>query len=181
MPNIGGGEYFGKIMSVAIVRELGPFFTSLVVVGRSGAALAAYIGNMRITKEIDALEIMGINVIHFMVLPALLGMVVSLFSLNVFFDIIAIVGGLFVAKFIVGLNFSSLLYDVYLALSMKDILIFIFKSILFSTIIASVSCYFGLSVQNIRMVPRAVFSAVVVSLMVTIVLNLIITMVFYAI
>ena len=51
MPKIGAGEYFGTIMAIAVIRELGPFFTSLVVIGRSGAALAAYIGNMRVSKE----------------------------------------------------------------------------------------------------------------------------------
>jgi phospholipid/cholesterol/gamma-HCH transport system permease protein len=180
MPNIGAGEYFGKIMSIAIVRELGPFFTSLVVIGRSGSALAAYIGNMKINKEIDALNIMGISVINFMVLPALLGMLFSLFSLNVFFDIFAIVGGLFIASFSMDVNFTSLLTEVYLALEAKDILIFIFKSIIFSSVIATVSCYFGLEVQNVRMVPRAVFRAVVLALVTTIILNLLITLLFYA-
>lgn len=72
MPQIGASEYFGTIMVISVIRELGPFFTSLVVIGRSGAALAAYIGNMRVAKEISALEVMGINLNHFLVMPVFL-------------------------------------------------------------------------------------------------------------
>lgn len=180
MPEIGASEYFGTIMVIAVIRELGPFFTSLVVIGRSGAALAAYIGNMRVTKEISALEVMGINLVHFLVMPAFLGMLLSLICLSIYFDIIAIIGGLLVAKLVVDVPFITFVSEVLQAISIIDILVSTVKCILFGAVIAIVSCYHGLTVTNVRFVPRAVFKAVVGSMVVTIIMNVILTVTFYA-
>lgn len=180
MPEIGVGEYFGRIMVISVIRELGPFFTSIVVIGRSGAALAAYIGNMRVAKEISALEVMGINLNHFLVMPAFLGMLISLVCLNIYFDIIAILGGLLVAKIFVSVNFLVLAKEVLQAMSMVDVFVSIIKCILFGTVIAIVSCYQGLAVTSVRIVPRAVFKAVVGSIVVTIITNVVLTVGFYA-
>lgn len=181
MPEIGISEYFGKIMVVSIIRELGPLITSLIVIGRSGAALAAYIGNMRVTKEISALEIMGIDPIHFLVTPAFLGVTFSLLALNVYFNIFAIIGGLLLVSFVVDTSILALLSEVFKALTFIDIIVSLGKGLVFGAIIAAVSTFYGLSVQNVRMVPRAVFHAVVTSLVVTIMLNLIFTFTYYAI
>ncbi|MFC1476370.1 MlaE family ABC transporter permease [Fibrobacterota bacterium] len=180
MPEIGASAYFGRIMVISIIRELGPFFTSIVVIGRSGAALAAYIGNMRVAKEISALEVMGINLNQFIVMPAFLGMLVSLFCLNIYFDIIAILGGLLVAKLFVSVQFFVLVKEVLQALSIVDISVSILKCILFGAVIAIVSCYQGLAVTTVRFVPRAVFKAVVGSIVVTIITNVVLTVSFYA-
>jgi len=106
MPKFGVGEYFGKILIIVVIRELGPFFTSLVVVGRSGAALAAFIGTMRVNREISALEVMGINPVKFIIMPAFIAMVVSMMCLAVYFDIIAIIGGYFIARLNVDIPLS---------------------------------------------------------------------------
>lgn len=180
MPEIGASEYFGMIMVISVIRELGPFFTSLVVIGRSGAALAAYIGNMRVAKEISALQVMGINLNHFLVMPAFLGMLISLICLNIYFDIIAIFGGLLVAKLFVNVQFLVLVKEVFQAMSMVDILVSTLKCVLFGAVIAIVSCYQGLAVTTVRFVPRAVFKAVVGSIVVTIITNVVLTVSFYA-
>jgi len=180
MTEIGASEYFGSIMVISVVRELGPFFTSLVVIGRSGAALAAYIGNMKVTKEISALEVMGINLNHFLVMPAFLGMLISLVCLKIYFDIIAIFGGLFIAKLLVNVPYFALVKEVFNSIEIVDIVVSTLKCVIFGAVIAIVSCYHGLSVSNIRFVPRAVFKAVVGSIVVTIITNVIITVGFYA-
>ncbi len=181
MPKIGAGEYFGSIMVIAVIRELGPFFTSLVVIGRSGAALAAYIGNMRVSKEISALEGMGVDLTHFLVLPAFVGMILSLVCLNVYFDLVAIVGGLLVAKMAVAVPFGIFMGKVLEAITVRDILfVSVAKSMLFGATIAIVSCFHGLRAQNVRMVPRAVFKAVVGSIIATLVINVVMTVGFYA-
>lgn len=180
MPKIGASEYFGMIMVISVIRELGPFFTALVVIGRSGAALASYIGNMRVAKEISALEVMGINLIHFLVMPAFLGMLISLICLSIYFDIIAIIGGLLVAKLVVDVPFLTLVEEVIQAITVIDILVSMVKCILFGAVIAIVSCFHGLMVTNVRFVPRAVFKAVVGSMVVTILVNVILTVMFYA-
>jgi len=180
MPEIGASEYFGTIMVISVIRELGPFFTSLVVIGRSGAALAAYIGNMRVAKEIAALDVMGINLNYFLVLPAFLGMLISLLCLKIYFDIIAIIGGLFFAKLIANVPFFTFVKEVLNAITIIDIMVSMIKCFLFGAVIAIVSCYHGLAVTNVRFVPRAVFKAVVGSIVITILTNVVLTVGFYA-
>ena len=180
MPKFGVGEYFGKILIIVVIRELGPFFTSLVVVGRSGAALAAYIGNMRVAKEISALEAMGIDPIRFLVMPAFVGMVVSMVCLAVYFDIIAIIGGYFVAQANVEIPFGIFMSTVLDALNTKELCISMIKNFLFGSIIATVSCYYGLMVSNMREVPQAALKSVVSSMIATIVINMIVTVGFYS-
>jgi phospholipid/cholesterol/gamma-HCH transport system permease protein len=180
MPKFGVGEYFGKILIIVVIRELGPFFTSLVVVGRSGAALAAFIGNMRVNREISALETMGIDPVRFLIMPAFVAMVVSIVCLSVYFDIIAIVGGYFIAQTNIEIPFGIFITTVLDALSAKEIMISIVKNILFGSIIATVSCYYGLAVNNIREVPQAALKSVVSSMIATIVINMIVTLGFYA-
>lgn len=180
MPLIGANEYFGSIMVTAVVRELGPFFTAIVVIGRSGSALAAYLGNMRVNKEVAFLEAVGVNLIHFLVIPAFIGMVLSLFCLNVYFDIIAVVGGLLAAKLIVQIPFLFFLTDVINAITILDIGVSLVKCFLFGAIIAIISCYHGLAVSSIRIIPRAVFRAVVGSIVITILINVMLTIGFYA-
>ena len=180
MPKFGVGEYFGKILIIVVIRELGPFFTSLVVVGRSGAALAAFIGNMKIAKEISALEGMGIDPVRFLIMPAFVAMVISLVCLAVYFDIIAILGGYFIARINVDIPFGIFMTTVLDALSAKEIIISTVKNMLFGAIIATVSCYYGLAMDNIREVPQAALKAVVSSMIATIVINMIVTIGFYA-
>lgn len=175
MPRFGVSEYFGNILVITVVRELGPFFTSLVVIGRSGAALAAHIGTMRVNKEVAALEVMGIDPVYFLALPALAGMVGAMICLNVYFDLIAIIGGLTVARVTVDIPFLIFLSKVLVALSTTDIAISTFKSIIFGMIIAVVSCHYGLRVANIRGVPQAAIKSVVGSMAGTIVVNVIVT------
>jgi phospholipid/cholesterol/gamma-HCH transport system permease protein len=152
----------------------------LVVIGRSGAALAAYIGNMRVNKEIAALEAIGVDLVHFLVIPAFTGMIVSLICLTIYFDIIAIVGGLLLASINSMAPFTGFVVKVAEAMSARDIFISLLKNILFGAAIALISCYHGLKVENVRIVPRAVFRAVVGSMIVTMIMNLLLTVIFYA-
>ena len=179
MPRFGVSEYFGNILIIAVVRELGPFFTSLAITARSGAALASHIGSMKVNKEISALEVMGINPVQFLVVPALVGIVVSMICLSLYFDIIAIVGGLLIAKFTVQMPLGIFLSKVIEALTFTDIMISFTKGIVFGIVIAIVSCRNGLAVKNIRGVPKATIDAVVGSMAVTMIINIFVTAGFY--
>jgi phospholipid/cholesterol/gamma-HCH transport system permease protein len=181
---LGISSYFGDILVIAVVRELGPFFTSIVVIGRSGAALAAYIGTMRENKEVAALQVMGIDPVYFLVVPALAGMVGSMICLNVYFDIIAIVGGLIVGQ----LTMANVPIDIFIgnlgkvvdALNAWDIVISVSKSAVFGCIIAVVSCHYGLQVRTLRGVPLAGIKAVVGSMVGTIMVNVLVTVLMLA-
>jgi phospholipid/cholesterol/gamma-HCH transport system permease protein len=177
MPKFGVSEYFGNILVIAVVRELGPFFTSIVVIGRSGAALASHIGTMRVNKEVAALEVMGIDPVYFLVMPALAGMVGAMICLNVYFDMVAIVGGLIVASFTVDVPFTIFLVKVLDAFTSVDILISTLKSTVFGVIIAIVSCHYGLRVATIRGVPQAAIKSVVGSMTGIIVVSVIVTVI----
>lgn len=180
MPRFGVTEYFGNILIVTVVREIGPYVTAFVVVGRSGTALAAYLGSMKVNKEVAALEMMGVDPVYYLVVPALIGMTVSMICLNVYFDIIAIIGGLIVAKITVLIPFQVFLYKVLDALSWIDIVISFSKGIVFGIIIAVISSYNGLAVKNIRNIPQATIDSVVGSMSVIIISSVIITVLFYA-
>jgi phospholipid/cholesterol/gamma-HCH transport system permease protein len=175
MPKFGVSEYFGNILVIMVVRELGPFFTSIVVIGRSGAALGAYIGTMRVNKEVAALRVMGIDPVYFLTLPALSGMVGAMICLNVYFDLIAIIGGLTAARLTVDIPLGIFFSKVLVALSTTDIAISTVKSIFFGVIVAVVSCHYGFRVANIRGVPQAAIKAVVGSMVGTLVVNVIVT------
>ncbi|HON10590.1 MAG TPA: ABC transporter permease [Chitinispirillaceae bacterium] len=180
MPRFGVTEYFGNILIVSVVRELGPFFTALVIIGRSGAALAAHIGTMQVNKEVAALEVMGVDPVRFLVVPALAGMTLSLVCLNVYFDIVAIIGGLAFAKLTVVMPFRIFLEKVIQALTWKDILISVSKGVFFGMVVAVISCHYGLAVRNIRGVPQAAINAVVGSMAFTVVVSILVTLSFYA-
>lgn len=180
MPEIGLGDFFANLMVIAIIRELGPFFASLVVIGRSGAALAAYIGNMQVTKEINALEVMGIDKINFIVLPAFLGMILSLVCLNIYFDIIAVTAGLLIADISINFPPSIFIKQLMAAITTTDLIVMIIKNVCFGSAIAIITCYYGFSVTNIRTVPRAVYKAVMGSIVFTMLFNICLTIGFYA-
>jgi len=179
MPKLGVGEYFGQILIITVVGELGPFVTSLVVVGRSGSALAAYIGTMRVSREVDALEVMGIDPIQFIVQPAFVGIVASVICLNLYFIIIAILGGLTVATFITGMPFGIFFEKIMEALQFKDVFFSLTKSVTFGLLVALVSSWYGMNVRNVRMVPTAALNAVVGSMFFTLIANILLSLGYY--
>jgi phospholipid/cholesterol/gamma-HCH transport system permease protein len=163
MPNFGVGEYFGNLLKIFVVREIGPIVTFLLVLGRSGTALTAYLGNMRVNKEITALEAMGIQPVDYLVMPTFVGMILSMICLNFYFAIIAIVGGLAVAEMIIHIPFLIYLHKAFASISMFDVYFILGKSVISGMVISIVSCFFGLSVHNIREVSMVVIKSFVVS------------------
>ncbi len=191
MPKLGAGDFFGKIFILVVIRELGPLLTSVIVVGRSGSALAAYIGNMRVNQEIEALEVMGISPIGFLVVPAMLGALVSMLCLTLFFDVTAIFGGFFsisagkllgLSAFNFDLPFKVFLSKILAALSPMDIVISFIKCVVFAITISLTACYQGLNIlPSFTEVPKATRKAVVQSLVLTMVFNSILTVLSYAV
>jgi len=175
MPELGVGDYFGELLVLLVVKELGPFFTSIVVIGRSGSALATYIASMKVNREIAALEVMGIEPVRFVVMPAFIGMVFSMVGLSIYFAIIAIVGGLLVATATVGIPFDIFAEKFMDALGFWDVVISLVKNIGFGLIIATLSCYHGLQVATIREIPRAARKSVVWSMVTAMLLNVLLS------
>ena len=181
MDDFGASSKYGIFMVISMILELGPFVTAIVVVGRSGAAFTTFLANMKVTREIDALDSMGIDVVEYLVLPALLGMIFSLVALNFYFDMIALLGGVFFAKVYYGVSFTIYFRQIIDALNFSDIPLSMIKSTLFGVVIAVVSSYHGLVVSNLRIVPRAVYRSSVTSTSLILLINILISVVYYGI
>jgi phospholipid/cholesterol/gamma-HCH transport system permease protein len=177
MPKLGASEYFGGILVMVLIKELGPFFTALVVIGRSGSGLATYIAGMKVSKEVSALRAMGIDPLDFIVMPAFAGMVVSTVCLSVYFDVVGILGGLTVSSITANTAFDISIKRFLEALAQKpwDIGLSLFKNVIFGIIIAVVSCYHGMAASNPREVPKAARKAVVGSMVAALLVNILIT------
>jgi phospholipid/cholesterol/gamma-HCH transport system permease protein len=182
MPRMGVGEYFGSILILAVVRELGPVFVALVVIGRSGSALATFIGSMSVNRETAALEVMGIDPVQYLAVPALWGMILSIVCLNIYFDLVAIGGGIIGARAVgvaAEIPFGIFMGRVLEALTTADILLSTIKGLLFGIVITTVSCYHGLQVKTVRQLPVASIRSVVNALVYTIAINVLVTVVYY--
>ncbi|HXF48586.1 MAG TPA: ABC transporter permease [Verrucomicrobiae bacterium] len=141
-------RYLGTAVGKAIVIELAPVLTALVVAGRVGAAMAAEIGTMKVTEQVDALEAMGVNPVSYLVFPRVAGSIIMLPVLTVFADFIAIMGAMAVAVFFVGLSGEIFLNGVKLFFHVSDLVSGLVKAAVFGLIISLVGCYHGLSAEG---------------------------------
>lgn len=177
---LGGTQMIGNFLIVMVVREAGPLLVALVVIARSGTAVASEIGNMRANREIEALESMGINPLSFIVFPRVLGGVISVVCLAFYFNVLALIGGFFLTKFLQDMPFTFYLDSLMRGFAKEDVFIFFAKNSFSGMIIFVVSCYQGLSVKKSpHEVPQVTTQAVVNSVIYVIVFNLTVTTLFY--
>ncbi len=180
VPDLGGDSLIGKIMVVVVVRELGPIITAFIVIGRSGTAIATEIGYMMVNHEIQALEMMGINPMRYVVFPRIVGMSVAVFCLSFFFNMVALFGGYLVSRFIIHYPFTLYLDDLSRALGFWDVAVSGIKCFLFGIIVAVICCYQGFSVKfSFTEIPQVATRAVVWSIYACFAVNIIITAFFY--
>jgi phospholipid/cholesterol/gamma-HCH transport system permease protein len=173
VPKVGFGNFFGNLMVIAIVRELGPVLTGFLIAGRSGSSLTTRIASMKVNSEIDALETLGINPVRFLVMPALIGGIIAMTIANCFFCLSAIGTGFLVTKiatvllegfFRVQLEWSSYYLSILGALKPVDFIMGFIKPFLFASIITTNACYYGTRIPNdLRAVPTATSRSVVSS------------------
>jgi phospholipid/cholesterol/gamma-HCH transport system permease protein len=141
----GAKVYIGVVVALSIVRELGPVLTSLVVAGRVGAGIAAELGSMQVTEQIDAMRAMGTNPVKKLVTTRLIALVIMLPILTVLGDLIGIVGGMIVSLYSLGLDYSYYKSSTIQALALQDVFTGLVKPVVFAIIIATVGCYLGLN------------------------------------
>ena len=180
LSQIGAGEMLGKILNIVILRELGPILTAIIIIGRSGTAIATEIGNMMVSHEIEAIETMGIDPLKFIVFPRIFGGMVAMTCLNIYFALMGIIGGGLVAGIFLNIPFNSFFQNVFSNMEIADLLISFLKSVVFGAIIATISVYHGFKIRlSSTEVPRAVTNAVVNALIYTFVFNGLVTVLFY--
>jgi len=141
-------RYLGTVIGKSVVIELGPVLTALVIGGRVGASIAAELGTMKVTEQIDALETLAINPVRYLVAPRLLAGVVMLPVVTIFADFVAILGSWLVA--LVGLNVSTHTFFTGLRLFFhaSDVLNGLIKAFFFGGIIALMGCYHGMRTEG---------------------------------
>ena len=172
----GAENLVATVVSLSMTRELGPVLTGLMVAGRVGSAMAAELGTMRVSEQIDALHTLATNPVQYLVAPRLWAATLALPMLVVFSDLIGILGGRFVAVHLVGT--SALAYDARAIqfLRVEDVFVGLLKAALFGAAIALISCYQGYAVRGgAREVGLAVNRAVVQSIVMILVINYFVT------
>lgn len=180
LQRIGAMQLVASLVSISITRELGPLVTAIVVIGRSGSAFAAQIGTMRVTEEIDALETMALDPVAFLVVPKFLAMAVMMPCLTIWADLMGVMGGCLFGVIGGGYTFSGYLIATRDALLMRDVSTGFIKSMVFGMVITSVGCFEGFSTgSGAEEVGRTTTSAVVMSILLVIVIDLVFTTLFY--
>ena len=165
LQGVGALALIGKILVISIVRELGPLIAAMVVITRSGTAMAAQMATNRVTGEVEALEAMGVDIVRYLVVPRVLGCMISLFCMILYFDAIALFGGFLVASAQLTMPFEIYLQYIFESIAPLDLYISLCKSLLFGLVIALFSCYHGLRAQRASYeVPQVARSGVVQSM-----------------
>lgn len=173
---LGGGDVGTTLLYLLVGRELGPLITGLVVIARSGSAVASEIGNMRANGEIEALRVMAIEPLSFVVFPRLVGGVVSVVCLVVYFDLIAFASAFVTENLLSNVPFTAFAMKLVQQLETEDVLLVVLKSLLTGFTIFSVSTYQGLQVQRSpHEVPQVTTRAVVVNIVTVTLINFVLT------
>jgi phospholipid/cholesterol/gamma-HCH transport system permease protein len=136
--------YLGTVIGKSVVIELGPVLTALVVGGRVGASIAAELGTMRVTEQVDAMETMGISPVRYLVAPRFLAAALMLPALTVFADVVAIFGGFLVAIMSLDVSAHTFTSGLRLYFHIRDVFSGLIKAFFFGMIIATMGCHYGL-------------------------------------
>ncbi len=140
---LGLESRLGVVINQSLVRELGPVLAATMLAGRVGGAMAAVLGTMRVTEQIDALTTMGADPIHYLVVPRFLACILLIPALTVMADFMGIVGGYFYSVIVLGIDHAAYLNHSRDGVTGFDLFSGVFKSVFFGAIIAIISCYRG--------------------------------------
>lgn len=179
LQRFGANIYVVDLVGLAMVRELSPLLTAIIVAGRSGSAYTAQIGTMKVTEEIDALRTIGVNPMELLVLPKVLALIVALPLLTVYTDIMGVLGGMVMARTQLDVDFGAFMDRFDDAVSLSSYLVGIGKMPVFAVIIALVGCYQGFQVTgSADSVGRQTTVSVVQSIFIVIVADALFSIVF---
>jgi phospholipid/cholesterol/gamma-HCH transport system permease protein len=179
LPKFGIEGYFGNLLVIIIARELGPLVTALIVISRSGTAMATETATQQWSREILSLEISGIDPRLYIVIPRIAASILSIFSLIIFFDIVAFLGGYFISLTTIFIPLDVFFQNLVLSFSLKDLAATILKSLCFGLLIPLISCYYGMMPRSKFEIPIFVSRAVSRTLFFVVLLNAAISVAFY--
>jgi phospholipid/cholesterol/gamma-HCH transport system permease protein len=180
LSNFGQGIWVHIILVRVVVGELSGIITALVVIARSGTAISTELGNMVVSREMNLLRSFGISPLVYLVVSRIIGVVIAMAVLTLYFNIIAVVGGWLFSQFFNNLEFRAFVNDFFSQLRLSYILMGFLKSVVFGLIIAITASYHGMSVQRASTeVPQRTIRAVVSSIFTVIITDIIITWLFW--
>jgi len=176
LTRFGALTLIGQLVSIGIVRELGPVLAGLVVAGRNASGMASELGSMIVTEQIDAMRALGTDPMKKLVTPRVIATVVMLFFLTILGDLLGLVGGNVVAKVVLGLDSRSYWSNAWQTLQFSDVFMGLAKPVVFGFIIATIGCYYGLSTTGgTQGVGRATTQAVVAAMILIIAVDVFVT------
>jgi len=179
MLKMGTEMYVGRVVGLTILRELGPLIATIVLGGRCGAAIAAEIGTMKVNEEVEALRIMGIDPIRFLVAPRILAFTTMAPVLAVIADYVGILGGYLIGTLYLNLSSSQYIDIMMNGLVVKDFISGIVKSVIFGLLVGSIACHFGYQTEGgAEAVGRSTTWSVVTSIVMIIVADAVMTVIF---
>ncbi|MBN2282312.1 MAG: ABC transporter permease [Deltaproteobacteria bacterium] len=154
----------GSTVALGLTRELGPVLTALMVTARAGSAMAAELGSMRVTEQIDALSVMAANPMKYLVVPRIVAGVIMLPILTILSDFVGILGGYFVGVSVLGINAGAFVNNIYDMVGLDDIYNGLIKAAVFGFILSLFGCYKGFNNEGgAEGVGKATTEAVVLS------------------
>jgi phospholipid/cholesterol/gamma-HCH transport system permease protein len=180
LKRFGALNFVASAVAISMSRELGPLITAIVVIGRSGSAFAAEIGTMKVTEEIDALETMAIDPIHFLVAPKFIAMIIMLPCLTIWANTMGVLGGSLFGVAQADFTFTGYIRASLDALFLRDIVTGLIKAFMFGMTITAVGCLEGLTTGGgAEQVGRSTTRAVVISIFMVILVDLVFTALFF--
>jgi phospholipid/cholesterol/gamma-HCH transport system permease protein len=144
----GASSKIADIISVAMFRELGPLVAAITLTGFAGASIAAELGTMKVSEELEALESQAISPIRFLVVPRVLATTIMMTCLAVIGDLMGVLGGCFVAAAVLGMSAQQYVHATFAAIFVRDFVTGLFKAGVFGTTLSLIACHLGMSVQG---------------------------------
>lgn len=184
LKDFGAEGQIGVLLTITLTREMSPFMTALILSASVGSAIAAEIGTMKVSEEIDALEVMSISPIRYLVMPRVLGFSLMVPVLCIYASILGILGGAIVGHFQLGVEYQVYFNDVVRRVAsvpgLKDLYVGLLKGFTFGVIISTVACSHGLRTTNGAIgVGRATRESVVISFLLVIFFGYVLTAILY--
>jgi phospholipid/cholesterol/gamma-HCH transport system permease protein len=176
LSRFGAQAVIGQLVSIGIIRELGPVLAGLVVAGRNASGMASELGSMVVTEQIDAMRALGTDPLKKLVTPRVVSTTFMLFFLTILGDLLGLIGGSFVASIILGLDSHEYWSNAWQTLVFSDVFMGLAKPIVFGFLISTIGCYYGLSTKGgTQGVGRSTTEAVVAAMILIIAVDVFVT------
>jgi len=176
LQRFGSISLIGQLVSLSMVRELGPVLTGILVAGRNSSGMASELGSMVVTEQIDAMRALGTDPLKKLVTPRITATVFMLFFLTIISDFVGLAGGLMVAKILLNLDARQYWSNAWESLVFQDVFMGLVKPVLFGFIISTVGCFYGMNARGgTQGVGRATTQAVVAASVMIVVVNFFVT------